>query len=360
MRRKTHEEYVEDLHKVNPHLHIQDKYINNKTKITIKDDRCGHVWSVAPSTPLRGIGCPHCSGRHKRTYEEFISDLKAINENIVILTPQNEYVNGSTKVRCKCLIDEHEWFSLPSTLLRGTGCPKCYGHVTEKDFIEKLYEVKPHIVLEGKYFGSKTRTKFRCLNDGFVWETTPYHILHSSGCPMCANKAQSARQTLTDEEYSKRLRAVTNDILPIGKYIKHNIPILHRCLKCNNEWMVSPNSLITEKVGCPKCNCTKGENRIIKFLEDNNIDFVYQKKFDDLKNINYLFYDFYIPKSNTLIEYDGEFHYIDIFEDGSFKGGKIRDSLKDEYAKKNSIKLIRIPYWDFDNIETILQSQLTY
>ena len=358
MRRKTHDEYVEDLQKVNPHLHIQDKYVDNRTKITIKDDRCDHVWSVMPSTPLRGIGCPHCSGRHKRTYEEFIKDLHFINKDILVLTRKDEYINSSTKVRCKCVVDGHEWMALPSALLRGKGCPKCYGIISEEEFIEELSVAKPSIVLSGKYLGSKTKTKFTCLNDDFVWETTPYHILHHSGCPVCANKAQSERQTLSHDEYLKRLKQITNSILPVDEYIKNDIPILHKCLKCNYEWEISPSSLVLERVGCPQCNCTKGENRIIKFLEDNNIDFVFQKKFDDLKSTNYLYYDFYIPKLNILVEYDGEFHYIDIFKNGSFESGKIRDSLKDEYAKKNNIKLVRIPYWDFDNIETILKTRL--
>ena len=359
MRRKTHEEYVEDLRNANPHLHIQDRYVNNRTKITIKDDRCGHIWKVLPSTPLRGIGCPYCSKRYKRTYDEFIKDLYLINKNIVILTKKNEYINSSTKVKCKCLIDGHEWMSLPSALLQGKGCPKCYGIISEEEFINKLSETKSSIILYGKYLGSKTKTTFMCLNDGFVWDTTPYHVLHNSGCPMCANKMQSERQTLSHEEYLKRLKQITNSILPINQYVKNDVPILHKCLKCNYEWEVSPNSLISERVGCPKCNCTKGENRIIKFLEDNNIDFVFQKKFDGLKNINSLYYDFYIPELNVLVEYDGEFHYIDIFKNNSFEPAKMRDVLKDEYAKNNNIKLIRIPYWDFDNIETILKTQLT-
>lgn len=357
-KRKTHECYVEDLQNVNPHLHILNRYSNNRTKIKVQDDRCKHIWDVMPSTPLRGVGCPKCAGRHKRTYQEFLDDLQLINKNIIILTPEDKYINGSTKVLCKCKIDGHEWMALPSALLRGEGCPKCYGYITEKEFRDNLLHKDCNIVLSGKYLGSKTKTKFRCLIDGHIWETTPYHILHNSGCPMCANRKQSERQTFSHEEYIKRLNTVTNNIIPLEEYIQNGIPILHKCLKCNHEWSVSPYSLLTDYTGCPKCNCTKGENRIIRFLEDNCIDYIFQKKFEDLKNINFLYYDFYIPNLNSLIEYDGEFHYIDIFKNGSFEGVKFRDKLKNEYAKNNNIKLIRIPYWDFDNIETILRTQL--
>ena len=36
----------------------------------------------------------------------------------------------------------------------------------------------------------------------------------------------------------------------------------------------------------------------------------------------------------------------------------INDKIKNKYAKKHSWKLIRIPYWEFDNIETILNKEL--
>jgi hypothetical protein len=32
--------------------------------------------------------------------------------------------------------------------------------------------------------------------------------------------------------------------------------------------------------------------------------------------------------------------------------------MKRDYCKKNNIKLIEIPYWDFDNIEEILDKEL--
>ena len=72
-------------------------------------------------------------------------------------------------------------------------------------------------------------------------------------------------------------------------------------------------------------------------------------------------YDFSILKNNkviALIEYDGEFHY------GKARKGKrllenlINDNIKSEYAKNNKIKLIRIPYWEFDNIGKILMKEL--
>ena len=62
-----------------------------------------------------------------------------------------------------------------------------------------------------------------------------------------------------------------------------------------------------------------------------------------------------------LVEYDGELHYmISRYKGGfdSFVEGKIRDTVKNIYCKNNNIDLIRIPYWDFSNIEQIIKDKL--
>ena len=78
-------------------------------------------------------------------------------------------------------------------------------------------------------------------------------------------------------------------------------------------------------------------------------------------------FDFYIPSLNIAIEYDGEDHYMFVFRGkgdtyekafNRFIGTKVRDTIKTMYCKENNIKLIRIPYWDFDRIEEILEKEL--
>ena len=39
---------------------------------------------------------------------------------------------------------------------------------------------------------------------------------------------------------------------------------------------------------------------------------------------------------------------------------KRRDEIKNKYCQENNIKLLRIPYWEFDNIENILERELLY
>ena len=69
-------------------------------------------------------------------------------------------------------------------------------------------------------------------------------------------------------------------------------------------------------------------------------------------------FDFYLPQYNICIEYDGEFHYKMIMGYDEFINQKIRDTIKTVYCKENNIKLIIIPYWEFNNIENILIKEL--
>ena len=77
-------------------------------------------------------------------------------------------------------------------------------------------------------------------------------------------------------------------------------------------------------------------------------------------------FDFYLLNKNKIIEYDGIQHFKPITFGGiskeraneNFETQKLKDKSKDEYCKNNNIELIRIPYWDFDNIETIVSNYL--
>ena len=108
---------------------------------------------------------------------------------------------------------------------------------------------------------------------------------------------------------------------------------------------------------CPECNNSKGEQRISKYLIENNINFIPQKYFNGLIGLGngLLSYDFYLSQYNLLIEYDGEFHYQIVYSKEDYIRQKEHDRRKNEYAKLNDIRLLRIPYWDFDNVEEILK-----
>ncbi len=122
-----------------------------------------------------------------------------------------------------------------------------------------------------------------------------------------------------------------------------------------------PNAHLNNQ-GCPKCNSSKGELKTEQYLKENNIQFENQKTFPNCKNKLPLPFDFYLPKHNICIEYDGEQHFIPKSCFGGnkqFQRTKQNDLIKNQFCKNNNIKLIRIPYNEFKNIKSILNGSIT-
>ncbi len=126
-----------------------------------------------------------------------------------------------------------------------------------------------------------------------------------------------------------------------------------------------------------QCNsCSKTESRhektIAKYLKNKDIEFDIEYTFDDCRNpitnavlrFDFVIFDKDIIK--CLIECDGEQHYKpSIFgnytqevAEQNLELQKYKDEIKNNYCKQNNIKLIRIPYWDFFNLEEVLGEKL--
>ena len=112
--------------------------------------------------------------------------------------------------------------------------------------------------------------------------------------------------------------------------------------------------------GCSNCIKSKGEERIEQFLISNRIDYIREKRFKDCRsNKKPMPFDYYIPSMNLCIEYQGIQHYkpIELFGgEKQLRQQQINDNFKREFCKNNNIKLLEIPYWEYDNIESILDN----
>lgn len=105
-----------------------------------------------------------------------------------------------------------------------------------------------------------------------------------------------------------------------------------------------------QTVSCGCYHRSIGATNILTLLEQNNIDYISEYIFTDLPKSRY---DFAIIQNNLvirLIEFDGEQHYQNISAWGGLALQQSRDKVKNEYALSHNIPLVRIPYWERDNI----------
>ena len=135
---------------------------------------------------------------------------------------------------------------------------------------------------------------------------------------------------------------------------------------CGNIIKVDGRNLSSGHTSSCGCIKSKGEYRIGQYLLNQEIVFQKEKQFEDCVDINKLKFDFYLPDLNIIIEYDGEQHYqISRFGNKDYDTAKIefeqvqkRDAIKTKWCVEKNIKLIRIPYTSFDDIEQILEKEL--
>ena len=110
----------------------------------------------------------------------------------------------------------------------------------------------------------------------------------------------------------------------------------------------------------------------LQYLINNNINYQPQYNFEDCLDIGLLRFDFGILDANNnllfLCEYDGQQHFEPVifgnfsYEVAVEKYNDLvrRDNIKNEYCINNHIALLRIPYWEYSNIEVILSEYIEH
>jgi hypothetical protein len=119
---------------------------------------------------------------------------------------------------------------------------------------------------------------------------------------------------------------------------------------------------------CAKCNMSRGEERVELYLQRHNVKYSHCK---DIKsplatgpkkifNVDFALLD---DKDDIymIIEYNGRQHYESIAfmgGDENFDAQQARDAALRRYCHEEKIRLLEIPYTDFDRIEEILEREL--
>lgn len=301
--------------------------------------------------------------KHRRITYDLVK--KEFDERGYILL-SNIYKNNSARLYYIC--PKHANKGILETTFanftQGKGCPYCAKRVkkTQEEYEAQLKERKPTIKCLGKYETLKTKIEHMCLVCGYHWYVKPDLLLNSSnGCPKCGKRAP-----LTHADLIERVAKVDNSIEVVDTYKDYNTKIAFKCKKCKHIWYAKPNNILSGK-GCPFCKASKGEKRVSQVLDKLGVEYYKEYSFSDCRNEHVLPFDFYIPSLNTCIEYDGRQHFEPCTINGmhqeqankAFADTQFRDSIKTRYCEEHDIKLLRISYLDYDNVEEIILSFLS-
>ena len=162
-------------------------------------------------------------------------------------------------------------------------------------------------------------------------------------------------KALTTEEFIKKAKEIHHDKYDYSKttYKNSHTKVCIICHKHGEFWQEPANHL--SGFGCPLCFKGKSSKEL-KLKNDLEKDFIneeiiYQARPNFLKGQTF---DFYFPKYNLAIEYQGEQHFFPIkFFGGEeqFKKNLSYDKRKNFLSTQNNCKILYFSYKKYDEIK---------
>jgi hypothetical protein len=350
------EKFIENAKKVHGNKYDYSKVDYEKSDIPVIITCPIHGdFSIKPNNHVsQKQGCRECGYesvkiKNSLGIDEFLKFAKKIHKNKYDYS-KVEYRNSREPVKIIC--KKHgEFLQAPSSHLSGQGCPLCSRKIINtQDFISQAKNIHGD-----KFDYSKTQYNgpeklvVICPTHG-EFLVTPYNHLKGADCPKCNIEHMTNILTMSTDEFISRAKKIHGGKYEYTNvdYEKSDIPVIITC-PVHGDFKQNPAAHLSGQ-GCPICRESKGEKIVNDILKFNKIDSIRQHKFLDCTNnltgryCRALPFDFYLPKMNTCVEYDGAQHYLPVWGEKDLKKVQKNDKIKNQYCKKNGIKLIRIPY----------------
>ena len=324
-------------------------------KIPLICPKHGVFYTIARNHKNSGTGCIKCgyervSQKRRCSFEDFIKKAQKFLSDGRYEIIENSFTKTSSKIKVKCNKCGHIFEIKGSEFLQGRGCPMCHPFpkkLTHQEFVEKLNELMPNLEVISEYDGNRKPIYVRCKIHNYVFKTTSKRLFNGHNCQKCYDDRRSIVRR-------KDINVLLNELSKINNYeypnifaeYKNNKSKITSVCKLHGEFKATANKLL-RGASCPKCEQSMFENYIEHILYDNNINFVYEKRFEWLKGIKngLSSLDFYLPNYNIAIECQGEQHFkksLYIRSKYSFEDRVANDILKYNLCKEHGMPLIYI------------------
>ena len=314
------------------------------------------------------------SNKLKLSYE-YVKSFIESNSDCRLLSTKYKGINNYMSLKCSC----GSIFQTTFALFRESNirkCDTCRNHVTWNIGKVKKYikENSSCNLISDTYNNIHAKMIFVCeCGNEFETRFSDFVYQDKRRCRDCSNAILRKNRSIPYDEVKKVIEIYSGSGCKLlsKEYVNIHEKLSILC-KCGKTFQTSFSKFkFKNKIMCNDCSMStsNGEFRVKQYLEKNNIAFKEEFKIDECRNERPLPFDFAIfdgeSNLNMLIEYDGEFHFkpAGFSEDEKKMNKKLelqqyRDEIKNQYCKDNNIPLLRIPYWDFDIIEEILDNEL--
>ncbi len=119
--------------------------------------------------------------------------------------------------------------------------------ITNEKYKEQIKNL--NVLCLEEYVNTHTKILHKCKMCGNEWKCSPVNIKQGHGCSKCRYK-QDNYLYIYEQKYKNILH--NKPIEMIEKFNGMTNKILHKCLKCNLEWKVSPTNIKRNR-NCPNC-----------------------------------------------------------------------------------------------------------
>lgn len=339
-------------------------YVNNKTKVELICKEHGSFFVRPDSHLCKSYGCYLCGKINtsiKNRNNNWLYDFEIIHGDRYDYS-KVEYISNKKKVEIIC--KEHgSFFMKPNShTTQKQGCYRCSRKYNDKEtFIESSVTIfgKTYDYSKVEYICSHTKVELICKEHNSFFICPKEHINQKQGCPKCGKVSMSNKHRKDIDLLISQFEELNGDLYDYSKVeYKNNHTKVEIICKEHGSFLQTSKSHLRGD-GCPKCNISSGERKILSYLENLGIEYSYNHTFEKCKYKLPLPFDFFIPSYNLCIEFDGEQHYrpIEYFGgDNNFKIQIKRDQIKNKYCNDNKISLIRISYLNQNDISKILDN----
>ena len=295
----------------------------------------------------------------------FIQEVIKIHGDV--LEFPNLRINGMrNKINVECKVCGHKFSKYPNDLINGKrGCPVCAMKkrnvglsANQEHFLERVKSNRTDKGLvydysKVRYKNMKTKVEIVCKKHGPFWQTPLNHI-NNHDCPLCGTKRAQMKNSSDTEKYLEKIKikrydhGKTYDYSRV-QYINIRAKIEIICPEHGSFFQLPGDHL--RGCGCPICNESLLEAKTQAVLEDLQIKFEPQKRFDWLGRQSL---DFYLPDFKIAIECQGIQHYknVEYFGNALEKTQKL-DYIKRQACYRHNIKVAYIRYDEKDVLKKI-------
>lgn len=339
-------------------------YRGGGEKVEIRCPTHGPFETVARQHLYRGSGCRRCRRPTPAVPRRMVRSMgtgEFIRRAVEVHGERYDYSGSifttvAKKIEITCR-SHGPFLQTPNNhLYSGAGCPTCGRSAIGESLRSNTDEfIKSATLVHGDrydyaqvaYSDSSGKVTILCSKHGPFEQEARRH-LSGDGCKRCSLETRSLTKgdllervaDLFPQPYDYAL--VPEGLTPVRSRIKVTC-------SAHGPFSVQVGEHI-RGTGCARCRSSVPEKQIADALEMAGITFVGQWTHPTLRDKRPLRFDFMLPSTKTLIEYDGHFHFAAVRWAGDTEADAVarlrttqrHDAMKNEWAHSNGWRLVRV------------------